>query len=131
VVTMKMKTCKSCGIEKPVSQYSRCRSMKSGRLNKCKACYSNYFKDYYVEHRAGIRSRENKGLTRDCKRFENIKKAHAKNATLTAKCKKCSNVLLKSNMITLIYGMSIKTKKYICQECFSKYNLCSGRVENY
>ena len=118
---MHTKTCKACGVDKPLRQFQKNKLMKSGRLNKCKACRAHDKKLYYIDNRAVIRARENKGLPTDCLRFENIKKAHIKNTPLTAKCKKCSEVILKVEMILLNYGGTTKTKKYICKECFKDY----------
>lgn len=52
-----MKTCKNCGIEKPLTEYYAHKSMLDGHLNKCKSCVrlrvlkntkenSEYYKQY-------------------------------------------------------------------------------------
>lgn len=52
-----MKECYECKIVKPLAEFYKCDRMKDGHFNKCKACYSVYYKklhqekhDYYVEY---------------------------------------------------------------------------------
>jgi hypothetical protein len=52
-----MKTCKQCGIKKPMTEYYTHKQMADGHLNKCKSCVrsrvSNYMEanaDYYKEY---------------------------------------------------------------------------------
>lgn len=45
-----MKTCKECGIEKPMTEYYAHKEMADGHLNKCKSC---------VRHRVSIHAKNN------------------------------------------------------------------------
>lgn len=52
-----MKTCRECGINKPINEYYKHEAMADGHLNKCKSCVKsrvgNHMKanaDYYKEY---------------------------------------------------------------------------------
>ena len=45
-----MKTCAKCGIEKELSEFSKDRSLKSGRRSDCKECRRSYYKEYYAKN---------------------------------------------------------------------------------
>lgn len=68
-----MKTCKDCGVEKPLSEFYKHPGMKDGRLNSCKVCKvaasrsqsrrEGYHKEYYQANKhnwAGYGSVEKK-----------------------------------------------------------------------
>ena len=52
-----MKTCRECGIDKPMTEYYAHKQMADGHLNKCKSCvrsrvsiYSEKNSEYYKEY---------------------------------------------------------------------------------
>jgi hypothetical protein len=46
-----MKTCKTCGEEKPIEEFVKSKNTKDGRLNKCKLCDNLIRKEqYYANH---------------------------------------------------------------------------------
>ena len=46
-----MKTCKTCGEEKPIEEFVKSKNTKDGRLNKCKLCDNLVRKEqYYANH---------------------------------------------------------------------------------
>lgn len=46
-----MKTCKTCGKEKPIEEFVKSKNTKDGRLNKCKLCNNLIRKEqYYANH---------------------------------------------------------------------------------
>lgn len=59
-----MKTCNKCGIEKPINDFYKCKSMKDGHLNKCKECTKkdvhSYRKNNIEKIRAYDRERGNR-----------------------------------------------------------------------
>lgn len=46
-----VKTCKCCGIEKPISQFHKHKLKKDGYANKCKECIKAYTTIYYEKHK--------------------------------------------------------------------------------
>lgn len=42
------KTCRECGVEKPIQQFYRCADMADGRLHQCKDCKRAYAAENYV-----------------------------------------------------------------------------------
>lgn len=49
-----MKKCTRCGVEKPKSEFSKHARSKDGLSNWCKACASQYDKEYREKHKAEI-----------------------------------------------------------------------------
>lgn len=46
-----MKTCKTCGKDKPIEEFVKSKNTKDGRLNKCKLCDNLTRKEqYYAKH---------------------------------------------------------------------------------
>jgi len=109
-----------CGEDKPLSDFPKSKVAKSGYCGKCKACRSNDAKDYYIQNKNRLAFWKPKGLTKDCKRFENIKKAQATCIKTDVQCMKCGNVYLKTDMINVIYQHR-EGNKYICSDCFVDY----------
>lgn len=58
-----MKTCKQCGIEKPMTEYYQHKGMADGHLNKCKSCVRSRVANYSekniekIKHYDKIRSK--------------------------------------------------------------------------
>jgi ribosomal protein S27AE len=50
-----MKTCRECGIEKPLDQYYKHKAMADGHLNKCIECVKSRVKKYSLENVDRIR----------------------------------------------------------------------------
>lgn len=50
------KTCRDCGLEKPLTEFHRNKGMKDGYAPNCKDCRHNYFKEWYA--RPGVRDRQ-------------------------------------------------------------------------
>lgn len=71
-----VKTCISCNVEKPISEFYRHKQMGDGHLNKCKACTKRDVKnnrckklDYYREYDRNRKNKEERA---------NQRKEHAK-----------------------------------------------------
>ena len=47
---MKTKVCAKCLIEKPLDEFCRDRSLRSGRRSRCSVCTTQAKKDYYRKH---------------------------------------------------------------------------------
>ena len=63
-----MKTCPQCGIEKPLSEFHKDKSRKSGLGCYCKSCVAKYSKEYLG--RVGIKEKKNKRMREYYKRPE-------------------------------------------------------------
>lgn len=48
------KTCCACGAERPVADFSKNRSRKDGRDQRCKECVAAYHRAYYAKNREAI-----------------------------------------------------------------------------
>ena len=46
-----VKTCTACGVEKHISEFSKCKGGRFGVKAICKECQSSYRKEYYLKHR--------------------------------------------------------------------------------
>lgn len=44
---MKTKICTKCKLEKPISQFNKCRSKKDGLQSECKECHNKLYQKYY------------------------------------------------------------------------------------
>jgi hypothetical protein len=57
-----MKTCKKCGIEKPLEEFYKQKSAKDGHRTRCKVCTDEYTNEYNKKNRERLneKSRENR-----------------------------------------------------------------------
>ena len=55
-----MKICNKCDIEKSIDEFPKCKRNKSGYLNVCKICNSNYKSEYYLKNREEILDKNKK-----------------------------------------------------------------------
>lgn len=112
--------CKKCGEIKHKKAYPKEKKSKSGYSGHCKACHAAYHKTYWEIHGKELNERYRKGLTSDCKRFENIKKAHAAHVKSDVQCAKCGGTFPKTSMTNL--SKYRKTaNKWMCSTCFAEY----------
>jgi len=54
------KTCKDCGVKKPIAEFYKNSGMKDGYVNACKECDKNRISDYY--HKNAVAERKKSRL---------------------------------------------------------------------
>lgn len=52
------KICSQCGDPKPLTEFYKYKRCKDGHVNRCKACYSDYRKQQYIENKEEIRTKQ-------------------------------------------------------------------------
>ena len=52
-----LKTCPKCGVAKPVSEYQKNKSKKSGFCTNCKPCVAEYNRSRYLDNQEEIKAR--------------------------------------------------------------------------
>ena len=49
-----MKTCSKCSIEKPLTEFSKCKANKDGLQNKCKLCITLHYQNNKETYKSNI-----------------------------------------------------------------------------
>ena len=55
-----MKKCTKCGIEKPLSEFHKDRTTKTGVRSMCKTCYSDFHSSYYQNNTEKVKLKNKK-----------------------------------------------------------------------
>ena len=122
-----MKTCKDCGIKKPMTEYYAHKKMADGHLNKCKSC---------VRSRVAIYTENNAEY---CKQYDKqranlphrvaARKAYAKTEAGKLAIKKAGQKYIKNYPLRraahIITGNAIRDGRLKKEPCF----ICGGKSE--
>ncbi len=148
-----MKVCSKCGVEKPISAFSKNRCNSDGLSWWCKKCSSGYNREWYDKNKADVRAKSNQYyvdhkdevLSRE-KRVRLSKQALVN--SYKTPCVKCGESRLyvidfhHKNPVEKSFAISYKTSKKaleseiqkcvcLCRNCHTEFHHLYGQNPDY
>jgi hypothetical protein len=73
-MTDKIKKCNTCGLEKDITEFGKCKGGRYGVRGECKECYSIKKKEYYEKNREEIRHKQKKYREQNPEKIKRMKR---------------------------------------------------------
>ena len=105
-----MKQCLQCKILKPIDDFYKNKTMADGHLNKCKSCFAEYKKKYWIENKEALKEYKKKHRAENQDHYKNYARNYREENIETIKEKEKERRIQNSEQIKIYNNAYAKSE---------------------